>query len=131
MVDEVTRFSVLKVNAETGEPLVGAVLRIEKEDGTVVQEEWTTTAEPKEFTKMEFGTYYLVEVSAPEGYLLQEERQPFTISQTSQDQQVVIKNVEVPNTAANKSALLISFAMLDIALGIAIILYVRKRKVTE
>lgn len=131
MIDKVTKVSILKTNAETGEPLVGAVLRIEKEDGTVVGEEWTTDGTPKVFTKMAVGTYYLVEVSAPEGYILQEERQPFTISQSSPEQEIIIENHKVPSTAANKSALLISFAMLDIALGISIILYVRKRKITE
>ena len=131
MIDRATRVSILKTNAETGEPLVGAVLRIELEDGTVVGEEWTTDGTPKVFTKMAVGTYYLVEVSAPEGYIRQEERQPFTISQSSPDQEIIIENHKVPSTAANKSALLISFAMLDIALGISIILYVRKRKVTE
>lgn len=129
MIDEATRFSVLKVDADTGKPLAGAVLQIEDEDGNIVQGPWTTTTEPKVFTKMAFGTYYLVEVSAPEGYEQQTERQQFTISATSQDTEVIIKNV--PSTAAAKSALLISFAMLDIALGIAIILYVKKRQVTE
>ena len=130
MIDDVTKVSILKVNEE-GNPLAGAVLRIELEDGTPVGEEWTTTEQPKVFTKLSFGTYYLVEVSAPEGYILQEERIPFTISQTAPDQEVVLQNHSVPDTAASKSALLLSFAMLDIALGIAIILYVRKRKVTE
>ena len=130
MIDDVTKVSILKVD-DAGNPLTGAVLRIELEDGTPVGEEWTTTNEAKVFTKLEFGTYYLVEVSAPEGYILQEERIPFTISQTAPDQEIVMQNHSVPDTAASKSALLLSFAMLDIALGIAIILYVRKRKVTE
>lgn len=129
MIDDVTKVSILKVNADTGEPLVGAVLRVEKEDGTVVVDDWTTDGTPKVIKKLPHGTYYLVEVSAPEGYILQTERQPFTISQTSKDEEVIIKNV--PSTASTKSALLISFAMLDIALGISIILYVRKRKATE
>ena len=131
MVDDFTRVSILKIDAATKQPLVGAKLRIEKEDGTKVGEEWVTDGNPKTFEKMAFGTYYLVEVEAPAGYVLQTERTPFTISQTSKDQEVIIENHEVPSTAANKSALLISFAMLDIALGIAIILYVRKRKATE
>lgn len=131
MIDKVTKVSILKTNAETGEPLVGATLRIEDADGNPVTDEWVSTAEPQVFTKLPFGTYYLVEVAAPEGYVLQEERIEFTISQSSPESEVVIENHEVPNTASAKSALLISFAMLDIALGIAIILYVRKRKLTE
>ena len=131
MIDDVTKVSILKIDAATGTPLVGAKLRIELEDGTPVGEEWVTDGNPKVFTKMAFGTYYLVEVEAPEGYVLQEERQPFTISQTAPEQEIVIENHVVPNTAAAKSALLISFAMFDVALGIAIILYVRKKQVTE
>lgn len=131
MIDDVTKVSILKIDAATGTPLVGAKLRIELEDGTPVGEEWVTDGNPKVFTKMAFGTYYLVEVEAPEGYVLQEERQSFTISQTAPEQEIVIENHVVPNTAAAKSALLISFAMFDVALGIAIILYVRKKQVTE
>ena len=131
MIDDVTKVSILKIDSATGTPLVGAKLRIELEDGTPVGEEWVTDGNPKVFTKMAFGTYYLVEVEAPEGYVLQEERQPFTISQTAPEQEIVIENHVVPNTAAAKSALLISFAMFDVALGIAIILYVRKKQVTE
>ncbi len=131
MIDKATKVSILKIDADTGEPLVGAKLQIELEDGTPVGEPWITDGTPKVFTKMSFGTYYLVELEAPEGYVLQEERTPFVISHSSEDEQVVIENHAVPSTAANKSALLISFAMLDIALGIAILLYVRKRKAME
>ena len=131
MIDEPTKVSILKVDKTTGKPLSGAVLVIEDADGNRVTEEWTTDGTAKVFTNLSFGTYYLVEISAPDGYVATSERTEFTISQTSADEEVIIENEEVPSTASSKSALLISFAMLDVAIGIAILLYVKKRQAFE
>ena len=40
-------------------------------------------------------------------------------------------DVSVPNTGASRSALLLSIAMFDIAIGIGIFTYVKKNKVEE
>ena len=128
MIDEPTKVSILKINSETNEPLAGAVLKVTDVDGNTI-DEWTTTTEAHVIEHLAYGTYYLVEVAAPEGYVLNTEPIEFTISQTSSDEKVTMHNV--PDTIASKSALLISFAMFDIALGIGILVYVNKRKETE
>ena len=128
MIDEPTKVSILKINSETNEPLEGAVLRVEDVDGNTI-DEWTSGLEAHVIKHLAYGTYYLVEVSAPEGYVLNTEPIEFVISKTSSDEKVTMHNV--PDTIASKSALLISFAMFDIALGIGILVYVNKRKETE
>ena len=128
MVDEPTKVSILKINSETGLGLAGATLRVEDVDGNVV-DEWVSTSDAHVIQHMPFGTYYLIEVAAPEGYVLNTEPIEFTVSQTSSNEEVTMHNV--PDTLAAKSALLISFAMFDIALGVGILLYVNKRKETE
>lgn len=128
MVDAPTKVSITKLIAETNEPLEGATLRVEDADGNTI-DEWVSTREAHVIKNLPYGTYYLVEIAAPEGYVLSTEKVEFVISKTSSDEKVSIHNV--PDTIANKSALLISFAMFDIALGIGILVYVNKRKETE
>ena len=128
MVDEPTKVSILKLIEGTEDGLVGATLRVEDADGNVI-DEWVTDGEPHVIEHLAYGTYYLVEVAAPEGYILNTEPIEFVISKTSSDEKVTMHNV--PDTIAGKSALLISFAMFDIALGIGILVYVNKRKETE
>ena len=128
MVDEPTKVSILKINSETNEPLQGATLRVEDADGNTI-DEWVSTGEAHVIKNLPYGTYYVVEIAAPEGYVLNSEKIEFTINKTSKDEKVSVHNV--PDTIANKSALLISFAMFDIALGIGILVYVNKRKETE
>lgn len=128
MVDEPTKVSILKVISDTDTPLEGAVLRVEDADGNTI-DEWTSGSEAHVIKNLAYGTYYLIEVSAPEGYVLNTEPIEFVISKTSSDEKVTMHNV--PDTIASKSALLISFAMFDIALGIGILVYVNRRKETE
>ena len=51
-----------------------------------------------------------------------------TVTSTNDNNEM---EVQVPNTLNGKTALLLSFAMFDIALGIGIVTYVKKNKVTE
>ena len=71
--------SILKTDSE-GNPLAGAVLQLRDEEGNVISvitaegvaESWTTTEEPFfVVSRLTAGqTYVLVELSAPEGYLV-------------------------------------------------------------
>ena len=103
MTDDITKFKFIKVN-EDGEPVEGAVLRIEKYKGTekstadeaapdvnvwepIPDEEWTTDKDgtPHEVNgKLVVGKRYrLVELSAPKGYNLASPVE-FTVENTAE-----------------------------------------------
>lgn len=78
-----------KTDAETGEPVSGAVLRLVDETGTEAAR-WVTTEEPQVLEGLKAGWYTVEEIQAPGGYLPlkeprkiqitnQEERQIFTV----------------------------------------------------
>lgn len=115
MVDDITKFKFIKVDSK-GEPVEGAVLRIEEFKGTVEQEltatadeaapaaeiwepvegeEWTTDKDgtPHEVNgKLAVGKRYrLVEVSAPKGYNLAAPVE-FTVENTAEPVEVTMVN---------------------------------------
>ena len=133
MVNNLNQVEIRKINANDGSLLEGATLQIQTEDGSVI-DEWKTTNKPYVVEGLEKGTYYLVEISAPEGFELNKEKIKFVIDDTTELELVVMENdleVEVPDTLSSRSALLIVIAMFDIALGIGILTYVKNRKVEE
>ena len=80
------------------------------------------------------GIYYLKEVSAPKGYAVLKDPIKINVDDSFKSIVLVLENeleVDVPDTLSSRSALLIVISMFDIALGIGIINYVKKNKVTE
>lgn len=91
------RFTVDKIDGESGESLPGAVLRLaylgaegeENEESWTV--EFTTQGEPVLFEKMRPGRYQLTELSAPEGYETAAVMD-FTVTDSPQTQEFVLEN---------------------------------------
>jgi len=130
--EEIKKESILrivKVNGETGERLAGATLQLEDEKGNVLYT-WETSEEEFVINDIKPGKYYLYETKAPEGFALSDEIMVITVTEDGGDQIVTFFNtpfVEVPDTASNKSILMIVVGIVTLAIGGSII-YTNLRK---
>ena len=87
----VAKLSVLKVDADTGEPIAGAILQLKDSEGETI-EEWVTTTEAKVFDQLLAGSTYTVEeVSPATGYVNQDEKESITLTAANSDTPAVIK----------------------------------------
>ena len=90
---------VEKIKKDTQSPLAGAVLTVTDAEGNTVMDAegnpltWTTTREPKELTGiLEPGkTYFLKELSAPEGYTMSEPV-AFTVSEDGAVDRIIMQD---------------------------------------
>ena len=143
IVNDKTRVQISKVDATGKNELPGAALEVQDKDGKIVKYckddkgninaecKWVSTDKPYEIEGLPLGKYYLVETIAPEGYVLNKEKVEFEIKSDSTVVNVQMINdleVEVPDTLSSRSALLLTIAMFDVALGIGILTYVKKNK---
>lgn len=134
-----TKFS--KISIVDNKELPGATLTILDENKEVIVDEngnalyeWVSGDKPHYIYGLPVGKYYLKEVKSPEGYALSEEIVAFEVKGDGTVTEVTMENaleVPVPDTLSSKSVLLIFIGMFDVALGIGILLYVKKNKVTE
>ncbi len=90
--------TIIKVDADTGEAVAGAVLVVKDSDGNVV-EQFTTTTEEYVIEGLEDGTYTVEEVEAPAGYEKTDEVYTFTISDTNSKVTITIENKLIEKTA--------------------------------
>ena len=71
--EEMAQLEITKVDADTGETLAGATIRVALDDGSDYWDVYTNASGKATLTNMKSGTYTITEIVAPEGYLLNEE----------------------------------------------------------
>lgn len=146
IVNTLTKVKISKLDATGKKELPGATLEIQDENGNIIKYckgengnigaecKWISTDKPYEIEGLPVGKYYLIETIAPKGYQLNTEKVMFEVKNDGSITEVVMENeleVEVPDTLSSKSALLLTIAMFDIALGIGIVTYVKRNKIKE
>ena len=149
VLNTLTETVISKINAVNGEELPGATLEIlnenkEKMSCTIIDKDgnkkdleecsWISTDKPTKVVGLPKGKYFLSETLAPNGYELNKNMVSFEVKADGSVTEVEMVNeleVEVPDTLSARSALLLTIAMIDIALGIGIITYVKKNKLEQ
>lgn len=85
------QISITKVDADTNEVLANAKFNILDSNNQVIKT-FTTTKEAYLLDKLAVGKYYLEEIEAPSGYVLNKEKVMFEVTATTNNLQVVFKN---------------------------------------
>ena len=123
-------FNVTLVDKDTKKLIPNAVLALQRADGTDVAR-WETTEEPYR-ALVQAGTYYLVEITAPDDYILSEEKIEVVVDQygeTSED--IVMMNetakIPVPITGATRTILVFVCSILLIGCG-GVLLYKSRKQ---
>ena len=81
-----------KIDANTGEYISGALMRLNREDGTMEAIEFASTDEPYVITRIPAGIYSLEEVEPPEGYIGSSSKVVFEVLETGKVQTINISS---------------------------------------
>lgn len=85
------KVSILKIDSSTRQPLAGAVLALQNENGEEITR-WTTTINSHIIKNLSNGTYKVVEISAPVGYSLNKNAITFKITDSNKDIKLSFEN---------------------------------------
>lgn len=113
---------IIKTDIESGKMVRGAVLAVVDSSGAEIHR-FTTTDQPY-YLNLVAGNYLLVEISSPDGYELNEDKIPFTVTDDGVIAKVEMKNTpttQVPNTASNVSIYLYTIGIMILIIGIGVI----------
>ena len=103
---------VVKYGVDMDTNLAGAKFELRNDKGEVVRE-FTTTENATYIDKLLPGNYYLVELSAPEGYIKDDEAIPIEIVTGNEITEItVVDNIEVPITGKT-----LPYAIISVLLG--------------
>ena len=75
---------ITKVDVVTSEPLPDTGIRIYDEDGNIIVEGRTDENGEFYFEELEYGKYYYQEFDAPDGYIIDENKYPFEITENDE-----------------------------------------------
>ena len=122
--------SIKKVDQDTQQALAGAILVIKNSKGEIVYK-FETTKSPEIITEIvDYDTYTVEELSAPEGYMKSDRTVSFTIDENHLSHQIIFENtkeVYVPNTANTSSIIMVILGILITGAGIKFVYSNRKK----
>lgn len=119
-----------KTDLVTGDPLPDTKIEIFTENGVKVFEGRTDENGKIIITDLPVGKYFILESDAPDGYILNEEKMWFSITENGEIVKADMTNekiVEVPNTSQEKEILIEIISATLLLSGIGIIIYAKKK----
>lgn len=119
-----------KTDLVTGDPLPDTKIEIFTENGVKVFEGRTDKSGKIIITDLPVGKYFILESDAPDGYILNEEKMWFSITENGEIVKADMTNekiVEVPNTSQEKEILIEIISATLLLSGIGIIIYAKKK----
>ena len=119
-----------KTDLVTGDPLPDTKIEIFTENGVKVFEGRTDENGKIIITDLPVGKYFILESNAPDGYILNEEKMWFSITENGEIVKADMTNekiVEVPNTLQEKDILIEIISATLLLSGIGIIIYAKKK----
>ena len=119
-----------KTDLVTGDPLPDTKIEIFTENGVKVFEGRTDENGKIIITDLPVGKYFILESDAPDGYILNEEKMWFSITENGEIVKADMTNekiVEVPNTSQEKDILIEIIPATLLLSGIGIIIYAKKK----
>ena len=119
-----------KTDLVTGDPLPDTKIEIFTENGVKVFEGRTDENGKIIITDLPVGKYFILESDAPDGYILNEEKMWFSITENGEIVKADMTNekiVEVPNTSQEKDILIEIISATLLLSGIGITIYAKKK----
>lgn len=89
------KVQILKIGAFDGKLLSGAVFGLYKNDGTLIEELTTNENGIALSSDLDYGDYYIRELTAPTGYILDDIQYPFSIIEDGVTIEIDVKNQPV------------------------------------
>lgn len=91
LTDKKNKVIISKLDITGKKELPGATLQVQDEDGKTLYE-WISTTTPYVIEGLSSGTYYLIETQAPTGYVINQEKIRFVITDKTVEEKVEMTN---------------------------------------
>ena len=99
--EEMAELEIMKVDADTGEDLSGAAIRISLDGGNDSYDVYTNASGTAVLTNLKSGTYTVTEITAPEGYILNDDPQNIKL-EAGKKSTITLKNKAKPGIVIKK-----------------------------
>ncbi len=124
MKDGPIQVCIYKVEKGTNKPISGAKFKMYREDKTTLFNSITSTENEQCLTYVPYGTYYIKEIQAPNGYKALNEEIKIEVKDTKEKQYFYIENeVIAPKTSLDNTKLLIIISSIFMLFGIGMVGY--------